>query len=370
MRGLLKRHQQWKESRKSSGIESENSDNDTGNEDLGSDVQDWDFSTMKAPQTASPLRTSPTIEPPQPIDIPSRKSSTSISRKWSADASHAADLEKPSSATVQDAEYHPLSILSPSNNSTPASPSTSFTLGDTGLVKVRLLHDSRPLRTLNDIPEQVEQQSQQQSGLSKGGGWGGDGGWQPWNNPVSSNNSPDSQPRKTNSSNNSTPEASKNLPSVPSTPSPLGIRRLTREMSPLSGNLRLSLGSKSPHSRTHSRTHSRSFSPSSIPILPSVASPSLFASRGVGNGGVGLEERASSPTDSVVTSHSLSVEFDKIIPRNTSMDEAGSLQQDQVSVVSDPMILLTSEIQKTLMLLNNLSVSLSSSPLMGKGERG
>ena len=130
----MKRHQQWKESRKSA--ESDHSDHDGGDEEFGTQDEDWDFSTMKPSKVASPSSyTQPALTLQTSLErIPQRKSS----RRGSATATLDSVTALTGTYSAADTEKTG-STIDASRFSFP-SPSMNFTQ-ETEIVKVKLFQE-------------------------------------------------------------------------------------------------------------------------------------------------------------------------------------------------------------------------------------
>ena len=340
---LKQRQTLWKESRKASGLDSdEEGDGGDGEEveRLDGLDDDWDFSTMRASFMSNQGGKTSTLA----IVSPRRSSSITYT---------APDLKGPNSSekTPTASSSSPFNFEAASGGGSPF----SFDIPNAqGAVKVRLLHETnvRAMRPLG---------GQSSSGLGNSpplstpaaapdSGWSGDAGWQPWNSASNNNTSTgrdevsratDSPSSLHSSPSSSTPSTRLSAQNSPLSSSPPGMRRLTREVSPLSSTLRRE-HSRS-HSRTHSRTHSRSSSRSFLSSTPS-SSPiplktnSIYSSAG-GDGGT-------SPTESVKTANSLSLEFENLKERD--QDEFGP-ESSKFGVK-----VLEMEMQQTLSLLTQL----------------
>lgn len=339
---LKQRQTLWKESRKASGLDSDEEGDGGDREEVerldGLD-DEWDFSTMRASFMSNQGGKASTLA----IVSPRRSSSITYT---------APDLKGPNSSekTPTASSSSPFNFEAVSGVSSPF----SFDIPNAqGAVKVRLLHETnvRAMRPLGGQSSSGLGSSPPSSTIAAApdSGWSGDAGWQPWNSAASNNNTStarDEVSRATDSP--SSLHASTSSPTrlsaqnSPLSSSPTGgIRRLTREVSPLSSTLRRE-HSRS-HSRTHSRTHSRSSSRSFLSSSPS-SSPvplktnSIYSSAG-GDGG-------SSPTESVKTANSLSLEFENLKERD---QDAFGPESSKFGVK-----LLEMEMQQTISLLTQL----------------
>ena len=237
LQALIKRHQVWKEKKKESGLDSDEEHQEIDEmEELGDEDDDnWDFSTMRASFLPISGKTSP--------DITSSKRNNSTTFRIPQIQSEAIenDHKSENSQTMPSpfgADYHngynPYSAIPISK----------------GAVKMRLLHEPRPIQTLEIANSALPSFPSPPLADS---GWSGYGGWQPWSSTA---NSAATIPTRNDSSLSSTTSPSKPFVSSFSSPSVtggMGIRRLAREVSPMNSSLR-------ENSRTHSRTPSKSHS--------------------------------------------------------------------------------------------------------------
>ena len=290
---LKQRQTLWKESRKASGLDSdEEGDGGDGEEveRLDGLDDDWDFSTMRASFMSNQGGKTSTLA----IVSPRRSSSITYT---------APDLKGPNSSekTPTASSSSPFNFEAASGGGSPF----SFDIPNAqGAVKVRLLHETnvRAMRPLG---------GQSSSGLGNSpplstpaaapdSGWSGDAGWQPWNS----------------ASNNNTSTGRDEVSRATDTPS--------------------SLHSSPSSSAPSTRRSFLSSTPSSPPIP--LKTNSIYSSAG-GDGGT-------SPTESVKTANSLSLEFENLKERD--QDEFGP-ESSKFGVK-----VLEMEMQQTLSLLTQL----------------